>query len=290
MVILPHSGFAMNISITGDNALSGESAVNADCNLYGEQSFTSDGSRTIYTNEKSYSSSIGIKLTAPKGKTGFGSFGGIIKFTNCKDVDGRRLVKGDEVWARVRLYIPSDWEFNSGRNKFLRFRASQGEGDQSFAEGHDDLYIDGNPGAKNWQPYHFIFEGEQKWYSMGDESHFFKRDSWTTVEYYLRFDDKTETEGGKAHVRVWIDGELIGDTGDRRTLQTAKSYVESLYFFTYYGNETSPKDQSIYVDDLLITTEKPLTFDSHGNRFLGVGKPSTRPSPSNPPITKFDDI
>ena len=287
ITLLPLHSYGMKIIVTGDGATAGESAVDVSCSLAGEQSFTSDGSRTIYTSEKSYSASTSIKLTAPEGKTGFGSFGGIINFPNCSEADGRRLVKGDEIWTRVRLYIPSDWEFNSGRNKFLRYRVFNGEGDNAKSEGYNDLYIDGNPDVRNWQPFHFIFEGDPSWFSMGDESSFFERDAWTTVEMYLKLDNKKKSEGGDARVRVWINGLLIGDTGERKTLKTATSYIESLNFFTYYGNETSPKNQSIYIDDLIVTTESPLTKDVSGNRYIGLGEPSTRPTPDHPPIQYF---
>jgi hypothetical protein len=41
-------------------------------------------------------------------------------------------------------------------------------------------------------------------------------------------------------VRVWIDGELVGDTGERATLKKASSLMKYFNLSTWYGNGGSP--------------------------------------------------
>ena len=74
-----------------------------------------------------------------------------------------------------------------------------------------------------------------------------------------------------ARVRVWVDGELIGDITDRRTLNREDSFLESFNFFTYWDNDGAHQTQSFYADDLTITSETPLDVDEHGNPFIGMG-------------------
>ncbi len=64
---------------------------------------------------------------------------------------------------------------------------------------------------------------------MGSLAHVLERNQWKTIEYYLKLDNKKESEGGSARVRVWFGGELIGDTGERRRLNTPESYISCLY-------------------------------------------------------------
>lgn len=278
--------FTFTLTMTGDNATNGASAVDSSCSINGEASFTSDGSRTVYSNEESYSGNMSIKMTARGGSTGFGSFGGIVDFRRCTGDAEFKLQKGDEIWLRSRILVPGDWEFNSGRNKFLRLRTYHESGGEVMSDGYNDLYIDGHPEKKDFQPFHFIYEGEHRWYGMGTIEDDFVRDQWKTVEWYLYLDDKKASQGGNATVRVWVDGILIGETFERITLKYPTSYISNLNFFTYYGNERSPKDQSVYVDDVVITTDQPLTKDEAGNRFIGIGEPSTRSEPKGPnPVT-----
>ncbi|WP_421842843.1 hypothetical protein [Marinobacter algicola] len=270
MILLPLETIsAFTISVSGDNASSGQRPLSEGCQLYGEEAFTSDSGNTRYTDEQVYSGDGALKLTIEQGSKGFGSLGGIIDFASCDHVGGRILKKGDEVWVRVHVFFPKNFEFNrNGRNKFLRLRTFSGSGN---SEGYNDLYLDGRLDST---PYDYIFEGVQRWYAMGEQEQLFPLGQWRTVEYYLRLDNRTESQGGSARVRVWIDGELIGDTGERANLLTPDSYIESLYFFTYWDNDGAHITQSFYVDDLVVTSDTPENRDANGFPFIGLGKPT----------------
>lgn len=276
------SAYSFTIKISGDGGEIGTKASSADCKANGEEALTGNAGLTVYTDEYSYSGDRALKLTINEGSTGFGSFGGSIDFEKCAHVGGRNLVKGDEVWIRVRLLFPSGFEFNNGSNKFLRLRSYNKIDGKTSSEGYNDLYIHGHPEKEDLRPFWYIFEGEQRWYAVGEPRHFFEDFTWKTVEWYLKFDDKKESEGGDARVRLWVDGELIGDTGERITLKTNSSYIKYFNLFTWYGNEGSPKTQSLYVDDFFMTTDTPVSYDEQGNRFIGLGEPMTKAKPASP--------
>ncbi|MEO0438440.1 MAG: hypothetical protein AAF098_16190 [Pseudomonadota bacterium] len=277
--------FAITIEIDGAGATNEASAVSTSCSLFGKQSFTSTGGMTVFTDEQAASGNIGLRMTAPGGSTGFGQFGGVIDFPDCVDDSSFRLVRGDELWIRTRVFVPANWEWNSGRNKFLRFRTYYDQNGSRQSAGYNDLYIDGQTGRSDYQPFMFIYEGEQRWFGFGERSDFFQPNVWKTIELYMKLDHLKRSEGGDAVVRVWIDGRLAGETFDRRTLSRADAYIDSFNFFTYFGDERSPKDQSVYVDDLVITDQTPSNVDTAGNRFIGMGgfQPEV---PPRPPIAR----
>lgn len=278
------SSHAFTLKMSGDGGEVGQKAESGTCQIGEEAAFTGIAGDTVYTDEKAYSGSRSLKMTVQEGSTGFGSLGGAIRFTNCTHVEGRNLVKGDELWIRTRLWFPEDFEFHTeGRNKFFRFRAHHlDEFGSEKSEGYNDLYINGHPEETNFTPFHFIFEGSPEWYKMGSIDTYFDLGSWNTVEMYLKLDNLKESEGGDARVRVWFDGELIGDTGERRTLKQTDSYLKWFYLFTWWGNSGAHKTQSFYVDDLMLTTDQPMAVDSEGNRYIGLGEPQTVSLPQPP--------
>jgi len=71
-------------------------------------------------------------------------------------------------------------------------------------------------------------------------------------------------------MRAWKNGVLLRDMTDRVTLKKQGGYADSTYIFTYW-NQGSPQTQSMYVDDLLITNERPQNTDASGNPFIGMG-------------------
>ncbi len=273
---------AFTITIDGDDGTAGENVRSSNCQQSNEESFTSDSGGTFYTDAESYSGGKALELNIKKGSLGFGELGGIINFPDCAHVGGKKLVKGDEIWVRLRIKFPNGFEFNqTGKNKFLRLRTFHVEGSTKVSEGYNDLYIDGPPGTELWKPggyapFQFIFEGAQNWYRMNSD--FFTMGKWNTIEYYIRLDDKTGPEGGNSMVRVWLDGNLIGETNERRTLGRADSFIESLYLFTYWNNVGAHISQKFWVDDLKITSDTPLTHDTQGNPFIGLGVPRTNPA------------
>ena len=261
---------AFTINLNSDQAVVGTKAQSGSCQLAGEEAFTSDAGQTYYSSTQSYSGNNSLQMEIRQGQQGFGAFGGIINFNNCGHVGGRNLVKGEEIWIRMRMYIPSGFQWNrNGKNKFIRFRTyhndSQG---RPVSEGYNDLYLDSHD---MWAPFKYIFEGAQQWYNMGQPNDWLQQGRWETVEFYLKLDNVKGSQGGNSMVRVWKNGNLIGETNARNTLKQSNSYVGALYLFTYWDNSGSHITQKLYVDDLVITTNTPSGRDANGNPYIGIG-------------------
>ena len=225
--------------------------------------------RGYVSKERAYSDPNSCVFWIKEGATGWGTWGGTITLP-------QHLDSGDEVWIRLRMFVPEDFDYTSSsegsRLKFLRVRTRSASDSN---HGYDDIYI--NPPGRQ-EPYGFIYEGEQKWRMFGSPKTSINKGTWETWEYYLRFDSVPVTSGGRAIVRVWKNGELILETTERKTLKTAESYATAVYLFTYW-NGGSPKTQHLYVDDIVITTSTPGDRDRYGNAFVGVGNELSAPRP-----------
>lgn len=264
--------------IDTDKMDSGTNVMSRDCRIDGTNVFTSAALKTIVTDERAYSGRSSLKLTIPEGGKGFGGFGGVISFNKCFEKTPR-IYSGDEVWVRLRIFVPEDFEWNlNGRNKFLRFRAFHFEDNKKKSEGYNDLYLDArNLDSVSATPYDFIFEGAQRWYGFASPKDFLRNGKWETVEYYLKLDHLPKSEGGESTMRFWVNGKLLGETFERVTLKTAESFVDALYFFTYWDNKGAHKTQSLFVDDFFLTTDIPQDRDEYGNAMIGLGEGFTQP-------------
>lgn len=203
------------------------------------------------------------------GATAFGDWGGIVDLPS-------NLSSGDEIWIRIKTFWPAGFNYDStsggNRLKFIRLHTRSASRSN---EGYDDWYI--NPQGAT-QPFRFIFEGEQIWSPFGTASERIEHDRWEVYEIYIALDSVTVDNGGSARVRTWKDGELMADITDRKTLVSSASYADLLYFFTYW-NGGAPKTQSMYVDEITATSDRPTAVDDDGNPFIGLGDIGPRPRP-----------
>lgn len=224
----------------------------------GEDGFDESFSLSVRDDAHVFRGEAACRLGVPEGRNGFGSFGGII--------DGKlgELEKGDEIWIRLALYVPGDYVFNDGRSKFIRLRTFAADGGDS--RGYLDWYLASRDDS---QPHHWIYEGTHRWSRAGGPEHQIVRDAWETYEIYYRLDETPVSEGGEGRVRFWKNGELLADIEDQRTLVEATDVARGLLIFTYFGNEGSPRDQSVWIDDLQVAVEEPPLRDAAGNPFLG---------------------
>lgn len=216
-------------------------------------------------------------VTATKGKTGFGVWGGGFNFPT-------PLHEGDEIWYRVNTYYPSGWDFSCGGctegMKFMRIHTRsatrQNEGYiHTFIKSDDSNGNNINlghikPSTEVNDPY-FTFVKP-----LGPE---ITRDRWHTFEMYVKFSSNKTTPNGI--YRVWMDGDLIYENTHYPTLVSPTSDSNKAYLYTYWNNG-APKTQTSYVDDVIITNEVPGRKDAAGNPYIGVG-PSIYIAPPNPP-------
>jgi hypothetical protein len=216
-------------------------------------------------------SSCQFSITA--GTDGWAKWGGVIDFPDY-------LKKGDEVWINMKLFIPEDFDYstNTGALKFVRLRQRSGTGSH---EG----YLDNLISVPGWYPaiLHLLKEDQSYVVRYGESSSYSElpKGEWFTYELYVYFDEQTGSNGGSAIIRSWLNNELLTEELEIKTLNSADSEVISLYLFTYW-NGNSPKSQSLLIDDITITSDRPSNQDFQGNPFIGGEPLTTVPRPSLP--------
>lgn len=193
-----------------------------------------------------------------KGKYGFGYWGGGWKFPQF-------VYAGQTIWFSVHTFFPEGFDHYSygqgGRLKFLRIRTRDRDGNH---QGYNDLYID-QKGSTN--PFRWIYEGEQKWSLVGSPEDQIKTGVWENYQMAITLDSVSKDNGGQAEVFIWKNGDLLIHETSRITLADSEGYADTALLFTYW-NGGSPKDQFMYVDEINITTKKPIGVDSKGNSLV----------------------
>jgi hypothetical protein len=194
---------------------------------------------------------------------------------------------GDELWTRMYVYFPSGWDWgdiqgNGNWRKIMRYTiGSRGNiSTVGLWNGDTSAEILGNTEAGNYYPYEDQFTGSN--YPVGQ---------WFALEQYVRFGTTDDTT---SH-RIWLNGRLVFDSGsitrDNPALGSTSDTCTRVLFFTYW-NGAVRTNQSAYIDDIVITTDRPSGRDAHGNPMIGLissSNPST-PGPttvSNPTNLKI---
>jgi hypothetical protein len=229
---------------------------------------------SVYDNTHVYTGPLAARLTAREGETGWGKWGGALEHPT-------PLRAGDEIWFRVRTYFPSGFDYYSysegGRLKFLRIHTVDGHTKEN--QGYNDIYID-EKGSST--PFRYICECEHKWTPIGTQEYLPRFDRWETYEFYVKLHPVPVSQGGQAMIRFWKNGELMAEIRDRKTLKNMDSISQRTLLFTYW-NGGAPKTQSMWVDDVVLTTRRPAAKDQYGNAFVGTGQESIAKLPE-PPI------
>lgn len=265
------SGVICAMVFASTNAIASDWTIEEDFEGYrsGESCSLFSASQSIATTNVASEGEKSCRLSIDQGSTGFGQWGGI--------VDTPDLTSGDEIWIRLKMFVPNGFDYNSygegNHLKFLRIRTESASGQN---QGYNDWYINREEVSV---PHKFIFEGEQIWREFGDQSDKIVRGTWEVYEMYVRLDDTPVSRGGTARVRTWKNGELLGDITDLKTLVNDSSIATSVYIFTYW-NGSAPRTQSLYIDELTITSQDPGNRDVSGNPFIGMG--ATTPAPKAP--------
>jgi len=265
------SAFAWRIDMNFDNGSVGAVAQG--------NGFFSDAAKGTYiTSDVAYAGGKAAVVNIKQGDTGFGTWGGIINYPTL-------LKKGDQVWFRVRTFMPVGFNYDSyGEGNHLKFMRLHTQDTAGNNEGYNDWYI--NPKGSTIAD-QYIFEGEQVWDMFGSSLFAPVSGVWETYEFYVKFDNVPVSSGGTGRVRVWKNGILIKDITNRKTLYSATSVSDRAHLFTYW-NGGSPATQKMYVDDIVLTSDTPSAKDILGNSYVGTGgattSPTTTVSPPAAPI------
>jgi len=229
-----------------------------------------------YTGKPALSGSQSASVTAVKGQTGFGKWGGGFKFPTT-------LKQGDQIWFRVNILYPEGWDFSCGGcrqgMKFMRIHTATSSGkNEGF---YNTLIRGGTTGGLITADSEVL--GSSFWINNGNGDVFNKgtpviRGKWHTYEQYIKW----SSVPGKGIYRVWQDGNLIFEDLKTATLRSSTSISDYIYLYTYWNNG-APRTQTAYIDDVVVTNEIPGKKDAYGNSYVGVGA-SIYIAPPKPPV------
>jgi hypothetical protein len=246
-----------------------------DQSIQGSVPLTQASGGTTFSTDYGLMETTSAKMSIAEGETGFGTWGAAWNFPE-------PLAEGDELWISFSIYIPSSFVIDTPRNgslKFIRIRTKNSDGSLG---GYNDFQIVDDDTTLN-SVYRYINEerADLGWSLIGERSSIeslLPRDRWFNLEIYFRFDEKSEKEGGNANIKVWIDNTRIWDAQEVATLGDSTDHADAFYLFTYW-NGGAPKTQSLYIDNLEITTSEPTKRDTQNFPFIGAGKNGMAPKP-----------
>jgi hypothetical protein len=251
--------------------------------------FTDPFSLTVYSNAQAATGSESCKMGVTAGSDGWGIWGGTITFP-------ATIPNGGQVWARVSLFVPSGFNVttNDGVLKFMRIHTAT-SGNANV--GYHDLLIT-NPGSTQYSAagkgfssaYVYNYEGDPNLNGVGTAgTNSIAQGKWETYEMYVKFDTTPKASGGTGEVRIWKNNSLLLDLTSQPTLVNTSDHSDGFFLFTYW-NGNAPATQSVYTDDIIVTSDTPSNKDSAGNPCLcgpnpGGSSTSTGSSAPTSPTT-----
>jgi len=213
----------------------------------GASGFTYAGSATTYTTDKSANGKKSAKMVWPSGSEGWGIDHGEMIYP-------QQVTNGQEIWARGYYYFESPWNWNNGSAaqyiKILRIHIA-------------------NSGGGNIGYHSFIANGSGNIIASNEVADYgpvlstnYDIGKWQCVEIYVKLSATTPV------IRMWKDGVLVFEDTTRKTLSSSTDYANFSYIMTQWNNG-APQNQTQYVDDFIITTDRPTQVDSKGNPMIG---------------------
>ncbi len=254
--------------------------------------FDSVAGSARYTNKFAASGKQSISTTIQKGTTGFGQWGGRFSFPN-------NLRAGDELWVRTYFYFPNTFDFTTiGTGlKTVRIHTPEGNIDtytlkkngnstalMAWSELAGSDFGANNPGGRG--------QVNSSGFNRGNVGTAVPKGEWHVLEQYVKF----ATKPNSGIFRIWQNGKLIFEDTKTYTLKTSSSEADFVALFTYWNSYDkasntqvgAPQTQTMYIDNVVLTTDRPSNTDSFGNPFIGTGNVEfvATPAPPNPPSLK----
>jgi hypothetical protein len=216
----------------------------------------------------------------------------------------RRVGRGDETWARIRVRWPRDWDWTAGGSgtKFFGF-SRHGPLPREDSQHHIYFNIleDGDPAnpdtdATRRQLY-LVNEagadsGQNPIGNGTSDDPAWDVGAWQTWEMYVFWDTVAADAGGRARIRVWKNGGLVVDKTDDPTLNAPTHFVGDVFFNTYMNTDrgvncieydgSPPRNQTIDYDDIEVrVNERPAARDPAGNPMIGTGSAAPTAASAN---------
>lgn len=215
-------------------------------------------SKSSISSDRAFDGTKSAKMGIDAGTTGSSSWGGIMYHPV-------NLYEGSEVWFRVSTNFPASFNLTGNpRLKFLRVHTLSSAGGN---DGYLDLYILPQGGFSHDNELTGISTIEGVGGAPFGKA--IVKDVWESYEVYVKF----SAQPGNGIFRAWQNGKLIYENKIQRTLSSSSSWSDRAHLFTYW-NGNAPQTQSMYVDDVIITSDRPSCQDENGNYMIGPAKSS----------------
>jgi len=213
---------------------------------WGVSGFGWAGTNTLYSNELVNTGSKSAEMQWVKGTTGIEQTNGEITFSS-------NLTEGDEIWIRLYYYFKSPWSWScSPVVKILRAQVKNSNGSHL---GYLSVMSDSR--GQILLSNELINEVNTEF----PTGYYFDIDKWQCIEMYIKFSTTNPI------FRIWKDGILIKEDTLHRTLTNSSDI--SNFLTLHYWNGGVTQDQIEFVDDLVLTTERPSKKDAQGNSMIG---------------------
>ncbi len=250
----------------------------------GSAGFSYAGTDCTFDNSEKLSGNKSFRCRLPKG-----SHGETSRWTLEQPLPARVQV-GDEIWFRTWVKVPANYQWSPDRpgNKFMRLWTYKGDGTgklyiNAYSKTNGVLLENWATGVDNFYAVLGIPVGSPVVNSSPRLG--YKSDGtylgWEAVEVYVKVG-----LAGQGIFRCWRNGILWFEDKKNATAQDSGGYIGIINMFGHYSNASnqagSPQDQSIWVDDVVVTNERPSNTDSKGNPYIGVGDVEIV-SPPKPP-------
>lgn len=225
----------------------------------GESGFSFAGTATTFASDRAHSGTKSAKIAWPKGSEGWGIAHGELALPSA-------ITEGQEVWVRGYYYFASPWSWGSGYVKVLRLVTLSSNGSSSgligIVENNGEIIFSNEPDTS------FTYDDTltKVSYDVG---------RWQCLEVYVKFSSSDPI------FRVWKDGVLVKEDRAHRVVRQSGNYIPNVLIMGIWNSPYAPQNQTQYVDDFIITTDRPSQVDSKGNRMIGpkdgnsVGNPDT---------------
>ena len=175
--------------------------------------------------------------------------------------------------AYFRLYLRLQDGFSTGTTNQVKLIGMRGAVDIESAYGGAGTRPNGTEGFSvalcidGSRALHLYYYHPDQWGGWGDITYckvsFFRKakisaGKWYCLELMLRNNIPRQKNG---QLSVWLDGKLVGNVERLRFRDTEKVKIQRFNVQNYFGGgeyiHTSPKDQRIYIDNLVIS-RKPI--------------------------------
>lgn len=214
----------------------------------------SQGGRTLFANDNAHSGMQSAKATLSKGHSGWGEWGLFYTYP--------KLYEGMEIWLRTWINFPSNFQWPASQGvKGLKLIVRKGDDSnhQAFSFYPKQNYIH----VENWIDLKSFYVNNTR---ASMENHDKQTSGWQAWEMYVKF----SAMPGQGIFRVWRDGKLWFEDTNTKTLFDSSSYSDSIHILGLYEEVGSPIEQSVWIDDVIITNDRPSKSDVYGNPFIGM--------------------